>query len=199
MVSPDSQAIACPLSGRNYDGASFKETTEVDPARRLHRQAISNKCDRSEPEAADNFGDHHCGADANNGPGFSFVPFVCVAKKHVRVTKIVNRMAVHMSLQTKLMIFTYIGGSRLFLQSHIAASHYWRSSRSPATRPGSSPSCRSYATFRPRCGPEDDQRQAPVRADEAGCEEVANGRVGSLGALAIEGFDWTTIVFASAQ
>ena len=29
---------------------------------------------------------------------FRFVPFVCVAKKHVRMTKIVNRMAVHVSL-----------------------------------------------------------------------------------------------------
>jgi hypothetical protein len=77
-------------------------------------QAISNKCDRSEPEATDNFGDHHCGADANNGPGFSFVPFVCVAKKHVRMTKIVNRMAVHMSLHKANDL--YIGGSRLFLQ-----------------------------------------------------------------------------------
>ncbi len=61
-------------------------------------QTISNKCDRSELEAADNFGDHHCGADANNGPGFSFVSFVCFAKKYVRMTKIVNRMAVHGSL-----------------------------------------------------------------------------------------------------
>jgi hypothetical protein len=46
-------------------------------------QAVSNQGDRSEPKATNNLSNHHCGANANNGPSFSFVPFVRIAKKHV--------------------------------------------------------------------------------------------------------------------
>jgi len=60
-----------------------------------HVQAIGNQRDRTKPETANDFRDHHCGADAYNGPGFSFVPIVRVAKKHVGMTEIINRMSVH--------------------------------------------------------------------------------------------------------
>jgi len=61
----------------------------------------------------------------NHGPSFSFIPFVCITEKNVRMSKIIYRMGVHWPAP-RFSPLTDMGDERLYLQCSlwVKSGHY---------------------------------------------------------------------------
>ena len=90
-VPKANREIACVLPGKQIGDGS-------DPKRRgmgRHMPAIRKQRHRAKKRSRRNFADHHDGGDRDNEPGPAFVAGMLLAKEHVIVDPLVDRVRVH--------------------------------------------------------------------------------------------------------